>query len=125
MSICRAVSVAVVVVACLPACGGQDEPTIIAEEPQADPRFTSADALVEYFNELTTTEPANLRRVNELYFGENELQQRLIAHHGNFVGVLELHQALYDRFGRGYFPGQGPASPVSLPTSQIIDRLGR
>jgi hypothetical protein len=134
-SICRAVSVAVVAAACLPGCV-EDEPTITIEEPQVDPRFASADALVEYFNELTTTEPANLRRVSELYYGENELQQRNVEHNSNFVGVLELHQALYDRFGRGYFPDHGPAFEPNGPatiterspqraTATYPDSLGR
>lgn len=102
----------------MPGCDDAGESHIIVRQQQADPRFASADSLIEYYNELTTIEPVNLRRANELFYAETEQQQRYIANNGNYISVLEVHQALYDRFGQGYFPQMKsvfePSDPATI-----------
>ena len=49
---------------CMSGCDGTGESNIIVQQHKADPRFASADSLIEYYNELTTIEPTNLRRMN-------------------------------------------------------------
>ena len=88
------------------ACGcGSGESNVIAAKYEPDPRFVSADSLIEYYNELMTTDPADRRGVIALIYAETPEQEPLIDHNLNLIAVLELHQALYDRFGKGYFPG--------------------
>lgn len=112
----RSASIASLLAITVCGCGGGESNVIVART-EPDPRFATADGLVEYYNELTTTEPADIRRVSELFYAETGQQEQYIVQHGDFVGVLELHEALYERFGQGYFPEMKSAFTPNGPAA--------
>ncbi|MHC4108251.1 MAG: hypothetical protein ACYSTY_09235 [Planctomycetota bacterium] len=74
--------------------------TAAIERPAVDPRFATAEALVDYYNELTTDRHVvDTDSTLELLFAENDQQRRIIAVLRNYAPILKLEQAMWERFG--------------------------
>jgi hypothetical protein len=73
-----------------------------ASGDDADPRFATAEALVEHFNALNTKQPSDLPGILSLYHLESDFQRkkwellnRTVASHEHDVDV-----AMYEKFGQ-------------------------
>jgi hypothetical protein len=82
--------------AALPGCGGETPPP--SEVLAVDPRYESAESLIEYYNSLTTCDPIRARDVINLFHGENTLQERYIGIARSLVSVAELDYLIFSRF---------------------------
>ena len=88
-----------------------DGPTIAP----VDPRFASADALLEYYNQVLTQQPKlDSREVLSLMFAETPLQERLLALYRDSLPLLELDDACWEQYGAGLNPGtdESPFEPA-------------
>ncbi len=87
------------VISALVGCGENGE-TAVIEQPAVDPRYATAEALVDYYNELTTyRRVVDADSILELLFAENAQQRRIIAVLSNHTPILKLEQAMWERFG--------------------------
>lgn len=82
------------------ACGGSD-PAANAQssEPEVDPRFASAEALIDHFNDLNRGEVINFHDEIALYYAENDFQQRIIGALRYMAFTQDLQNACQRRFG--------------------------
>lgn len=77
-----------------------------ALEPEIDPRYQTADALLEYYNSLATTEPFAIRRTLDLFYAENRTQETYIEIARKMADFAELDYEVYQRFGESMNPRQ-------------------
>jgi hypothetical protein len=63
-----------------------------------DPRFASAEALVEHYNALTTVAPVKIEPLFEMMYAESELQRRFLAVMQDFFTVGDLMNDAATRF---------------------------
>ncbi len=68
-------------------CADPEEPTT-PESIDADPRFASPEALIDYSNSLTMRDPVDFSEWAKLLYTENDLQTRLIASFKTALPVL-------------------------------------
>jgi len=95
---------------CLPGgCGGGETDHRVADDrtagPPPDPRFPSADALLEHFNSLNTASPATWTEIADLYYPENDLQRRLVQIRRDTAAAVDLHHAEIEYFGQEAIDG--------------------
>jgi formylglycine-generating enzyme required for sulfatase activity len=109
-----------------------------AARPQVEPRFSTAEALLEHYNELAMATPGvDMRRLMDLYYAETFLQRCLIELQTSLIPLMEYDLALWDQFGEGMIPEQdvprlapirGPARVIRRSddrvTAEYIDRFG-
>lgn len=108
----------------LTACGGEAEPEVIA--PPVDPRFASAEALVDYCNSLTAREPIDFAALYDTFYGETELQRRFITASRAFLPMLDLMRQVETRFGESL--GQSTAEldeMTSQGPARIVEHTGQ
>lgn len=100
----RALIVACLVCAGVAGCSGKpdvdagDTSSAAPQPPPVDPRYASAQALVEQFNSLTTHDPVDVVAVNALFYAENSRQKALIDVTGIMVPIIPLNDAMQARF---------------------------
>ncbi len=93
-------------------CGGQPDAPVPAVAA-VDPRFASAEALLDHYNELTVDRPLiDPVALMDLMYAANELQERLLRMVRNFIPSVELDQAVWERFGEALTPRQRLGKPV-------------
>lgn len=100
-------------------CSGEDEAaqdSIVVQQPSVDPRFATAQGLVDQFNALTTREPIDIPAVNALYYAENPRQQALCTLNDIMVPLVPLNNAMQERFKQ-------PIDP-STPTAFVAKANG-
>ena len=105
-------------------CGGKSDDSGANPAASAvDPHFATAEALVEYFNSLTTREPVDDATVLSLFYAENDLQQRLIELNRISLPLLAVGAAMHERFQAPVDPTD-PKAFISLPNepAKIVDR---
>jgi hypothetical protein len=127
-----ALTAAALMPAVLTGCGGGDDAESTEVQavlaPPVDPRFASAEALLDYYNELAMREPAiDPEPLFDLLYAENDLQKRLIQVAESISLYMRLEQAVWDRFGDTIEPSapHPPLTPNPQPaqfTSRDSDR---
>ena len=102
-------------------CGSSEAPPPPAADVAAiDPRFASPEAIVEYYNSLTTCNPVKVGASLDLFYAETELQRRYIAIVRSLAPVAELDYLMFDRFNELLDPNKqkrhmlSPDSPAVL-----------
>lgn len=91
-------------------CGESQAPAPAPRAPAVDPRFASADALLEHYNDLTSGGPrVEAAAVLDLMYAENDVQKKLLAATREVLPLMELEQAMWERFGEGLNVGRGKA----------------
>lgn len=105
----------------LSACGGSETEQTAVQPPPVDPRFASADALLETFNHIITQPRVDPIAWHSLIYAENDLQRRLLACMREGVPFDNLEQTVYEKFGEHFTPGR--KSPPLAPDkpSRIIE----
>ncbi len=109
-----AICVAAVVTSSLPGCGGNGD-NATREQPQVDPRFASAEALLEYYNQVALRQPkTEPRQVFSLLFAETPLQERLVKLYKASLPLMELDDLCWERYGKGLGPDEkeSPFAPA-------------
>ena len=99
----------------LSACSGEDAESVVDQPSLVDPRFASADALLEYYNQVAMQQPKlDSREVLSLMFAETPLQERLIALSRESLPLLELDDACWEQYGVGLLPStkEPPFTPA-------------
>jgi hypothetical protein len=101
-----------VIALALVGCGGEPE-SVPVVEPQVDPRFASAEALLDHYNELTCNrDVVDAAGAFDLFYAENDHQRRLLSVVRSFIPLAELDQAMWDQFGEAV----DPEDPISMLT---------
>jgi hypothetical protein len=98
-------------------CGGDEEsdPVAVASD---EARFDTAEALLARLNQIAhDVSVIDRAAVLDLFHVESEKQARLLAIARAAEPLLELDQALWDRFGRGMDPAatRPPLAPLIAP----------
>src|SRR5690349_11787942 len=94
--------VLVFAVVAISACAKSNEP--IAAPVQPDPRFASAEALLEYYNSLTTREPVDMIAVYNACYAENDVQRQYIDASRQLQPFAELDRLMFQKFGECFNP---------------------
>lgn len=108
-------AVAVAIIVLLSACSSEERESAVNQPPPVDPRFASADALLEYYNRVLTQQPKlDSREYLSLMFAETPLQERLLALYRDSLPLLELDDACWEQYGVGLSPGadEAPFAPA-------------
>ena len=117
--------VAVIATLLIGGCGGSEPAT--SEEAAVDPRFASAEALIEYYNKITVhTSRVDMAAAVELLYPENALQEQLVRITRHMIPFAEVQQACWDQFGQGFSPGERypPYSPNPEP-ARLVEHTGQ
>jgi hypothetical protein len=92
--------VAVIATLVIAGCGGSEPKP--AEDAAVDPRFASAESLVDYYNEISfhcaRIDPAAQL---DLFYAENETQEQIVRILHNMIPYVELQQAVWEHFDEG------------------------
>ncbi len=111
---------AVAIIVPLSACSGKESEPGVIHPPPVDPRFASADALLETFNHIITQPRVDPVAWHDLIYAENDLQRRLLACMREAVPFDNLEQTVYEKFGEHFTPGRkSPPFAPDKPSSII------
>ncbi|MEE8154198.1 MAG: hypothetical protein V3T53_04455 [Phycisphaerales bacterium] len=108
-------AVAIAIMVLLSACSSEDPDPMVSQPPPVDPRFASADALLEYYNQVAMQQPkVDSGKGLSLMFAETPLQERLLALYRDSLPLLELEDACWEQYGVGLSPSanESPFSPA-------------
>lgn len=95
----------VVIVLLLNACGGSEPEETVVQTPTVDPRFATADAILDTHNAIVTQSPrVDLNAWLDLVYAENDVQRRLLATMRIQIQYFILEQAVFDKFGEHLNP---------------------
>ena len=85
---------------------GSGESQAVAEGPQVDPQFVSAESLTAYFNSLNTRLPRDLPKIVPLYHIENDFQRKRweVLNRESQSAHHDLEVAVYERFNESLLP---------------------
>lgn len=83
----------------LGACGGSEPEEAATQTPTVDPRFASADAMLETYNQIITQPRVDPYAWHELFYIENETQKAMLEAVQADFPYLELDQVVYEHFG--------------------------
>lgn len=101
-------------------CSGSDAE---AEQPQVDPRYASADAVLDLFNEAAM-EPFDFTAITALFHAENDAQQEMLDMLTALEPMAELDIALAEQFGGAH--GMDDSVPLALEEpARIVSRSDR
>jgi hypothetical protein len=85
------------------ACGGSEEQDSAPAETTVDPRFATAEALMEHFNTLNTRLPPDLPNLIPLYHIETDFQRKKLQVLQRSLGAPhDFEVAMFARFARGF-----------------------
>ncbi len=106
---------AIAIIVLLSACSGEEPDLVVIQPAPVDPRFASADALLDYYNQVVMQQPkVDPREVFSLMFAETPLQERLVAVARESLPLMELEDACWEQYGVGLSPGadESPFAPA-------------
>lgn len=82
----------------LSSCGSDDEQT--NEQSNVDSRFATAESLIEYYNTFDRTVARDRLLILDLYYSENQRQEKLLRLFRSAYGESELRISLKNYFGK-------------------------
>lgn len=92
----------IAIVLSLTACGNSEAEDAAAQTPTVDPRFATAESLIEYYNTIDKTSPEYLSQSLDLYYAETPLQEKISRFFHSAVTHVELLNELKDYFGEAH-----------------------
>lgn len=98
--------------------GGEQSASASTAAATVDPRFASAEALLQYCNQITTTDPVNPAAQIELVYAENELQQQLLRFMRSVIPITDLDRRMFEKFREGWIPGN--TKPMTAPDKPAV-----
>ena len=118
-------AIGITIIVLLSACSSQDPEPVVVQPPPVDPRFASADGLLETFNQIITQPRVDPYAVMDLFYAENDLQRRLLALMRDGISFQNLEQTVFEKFGEHLSPDR--KSPPFAPDkpSRIIESDGQ
>lgn len=109
----------IVIVLSLNACGSEPEDAA-TQTPTVDPRFASADAILETYNQIITQPRVDPHAWHNLFYAENDLQRRVLACLGTIIPFHNLEQKVYEEFGELFTPNsKSPPYAPDKPSKMI------
>jgi hypothetical protein len=87
-------------------CGSQDDQP--SSQASADPRFVSAEALIEHLNRVILSHPVDAGEFESLFYAENDKQRDLLGIFSASLMTIELDRAMLDRFDELFDEAAGP-----------------
>lgn len=98
--ICRSrYQLLIAIVLSLNACGSSEPDDAVSQTPTVDPRFATAESLIEYYNTIDKTSPEYLSQSLDLYYAETPLQEKIYRYFHNAAIHVEFLNELKDYFG--------------------------
>jgi hypothetical protein len=107
---------------------GSSEAADSAATAEVDSRFSSAQNLLEYFNQLNTQMPADARSIIPLYYLENDFQgkqHQLYARDANSLHH-DFERAFYAKYGESftdYYRRQRKKHPLKPCTPAVLTKV--
>jgi len=93
---------ATTIIVLLSACSGEDSPPVAVQPPPVGPRFASANALLEHYNQIAMREPkADRAGIFALLYAETPIQERLVRVYKNSLPLMELDAICWEKYGAG------------------------
>jgi hypothetical protein len=107
-------------------CGAKNESAGDSDNETEATRFATADALIEYYNEVVMNGTAiDVEPLLDCNYAETPLHERLLEMQYGILELAEWRRAMWDQFESVREPGeQPPLSPDKHP-AEIIERDGR
>ena len=113
-------AITVTIIVLLSACSSEESE--VNQPPPVDPRFASADALVEHYNDLTTVGKIQLSQVVDLFYAETDIQRQYVDATRVAIPIAELEHALTERFDLG---SDAPSPLAPNEPATITERSDR
>jgi hypothetical protein len=118
---CVSIVAFVVIWSSLPGGCGQgegDEADVATTITEVDPKYATAESLIETFNSFTTRKPADAARALDLFYPENETQRQYLSIARSMVPMAEWDWLMFERFGEGANPSaKRPLLSPDLPAA--------
>ncbi len=89
----------IAIVISLNACGGSEPEETTAQTTTVDPRFATAEAMLETYNQIITQPRVDPYAWLELFYIENETQKAMLEAVRADFPYLELDQVVFEHFG--------------------------
>ena len=98
--ICRSRTLFIIaIVLSLNACVSSEPEDAVSQTPTIDPRFATAESLIEYYNTIDRTSTEYLSQKIDLYYVETPLQDKIYRYFHDAVIRAEFLNELKDYFG--------------------------
>ena len=98
--ICRSRTLLLIaIVLSLNSCGSSEPEDAVSQTPTIDPRFATAESLIEYYNTIDRTSTEYLSQTIDLYYVETPLQDKIYRYLHDAVIRVEFLNELKDHFG--------------------------
>ncbi|MCH8823020.1 MAG: hypothetical protein IH984_05875 [Planctomycetes bacterium] len=98
--VCRSRNLLLIaIVLTLNACGSSEPEETAVQAPTVDPRYATAQSLIDYYNTIERTSREYLPRSLELYYVETPLQEKIYRLNQTIVAHAALRNELKDYFG--------------------------
>ena len=119
-------TVAIAIMVLLSACSAEEPEPVAVQPPPVDPRFASADALLEYYNQIAMREPtADPAGIFTLLYAETPIQERLVQVYKNSLPLMELDAICWEKFGAGLRPDSKESPFAPARNSAIMAESGQ
>lgn len=92
----------IAIVLSLNACSSSEPKATTAQTPTVDPRFATAESLIEYYSSIDKTSTEYLSRTIELYYAETPLQKKIQRFFLTVEPRMELRDEIKDYFGEAF-----------------------
>jgi len=89
----------IAIVLSLNACDSSEPEDAVSQTPTIDPRFATAESLIEYYNTIDRTSTEYLSQTIDLYYVETPLQDKIYRYFHDAVIRAEFLNELKDHFG--------------------------
>ena len=100
----------------LNACGDDEDEDASAAQESVDPRFATAQALLDHFNTLNTRLPPDIANLIPLYHIETDFQRKRLQLLQQSLGpVYDFEVAMYARFGEAFVPANRSKTRACTP----------
>lgn len=116
----------ITIVILLNACDGSEPEETAIQAPAVDPRFVSADAMLETYNNIITQAPrVDPHKIFSFMYTENDTQKAMLKSISSTIPYLELDQVVFERFGECLNPKDKIAPLAPDSPAAITERNGQ
>lgn len=117
---------AIAIIVLISACSSEEPESAANQPPPVDPRFASADALLEHYNQIAMREPkADPAGIFTLLYAETPIQERLVRVYKNSLPLMELDAICWEKFGAGLRPNSKESPFAPARNSAIMAESGQ
>lgn len=128
-NVCRSRNLLLIaIVLSLNACGSSGPEEAASQTPTVDPRFATAESLLEHYNHLSMQTPkADVTGIFSLLYAENPRQEQMVRVYKSSLPLMKLDDICWEKFGEGFRPDSEeapftPALNAAIMTESNLDR---